>query len=270
MTGKSNKHSDCEVVGSGVNRIVHAQPTDLEALWPDLAVHFGSATHEEVLEQWTSATLVRNPYLRVLSAYDQRRGPAATRRWGRIGRFEEYMRWLAHHANWHRDETLTHFRPATRYTHWPDGKQAVRHIFKLEQVESAQPTLLGLSRGGQTSDSERPEGRVGELLIHNNVRATGSFVPHLMNGHSSSSQYNLSATPRLMLCRAATGCEARELPLLLMHTEHTPETVAIVNLLYRRDFRLLNYTLLHVNASIGAQDVKENASSVFGKNGQHA
>jgi hypothetical protein len=44
-------------------------------------------------------------------------------------------------------ETATHFIPASRYTHWADDKQAVSHIFKMEQMDTAQPAIYELATG---------------------------------------------------------------------------------------------------------------------------
>ena len=47
------------------------------------------------------------------------------------------MAWLERNLRngtlaWWHDPTITHFRPATMFTHWPDGKQAVTKILKVE------------------------------------------------------------------------------------------------------------------------------------------
>ena len=50
--------------------------------------------------------------------------------------FVPFMRWLDEQLRsgrlaWCCDPVLTHFLPATRFTHWPTGLRAVTHVLSL-------------------------------------------------------------------------------------------------------------------------------------------
>lgn len=137
---------------------------------------------------------------------------------------------------WCCDPTITHFRPLTMYTHWPDDSPAIKYVAKLETMDE---------------DLQK----IGKLLFNQ------SFA--------SDKRARVGGDPkRRFLCPAPTGCIVTDLNKLLAvflskkyHSQHrrlatlnqlpiahTPETLQIVNDLYYRDFQLLNYSMLPGNA----------------------
>ena len=126
--------------------------------------------------------------------------------------FPEYMIWLERNLKngtlaWWHDPTITHFRPATMFTHWPDGKQAVTKILKIEDnLDAALASTLaefGLGRRRRL----QPLGR------------------------------NAKSSKRGAFC----GPDRCDACALLAETRHTPATIRIVDRLYARDFELLGY-----------------------------
>ena len=108
-------------------------------------------------------------------------------------------------AWWH-DPTITHFRPATMFTHWPDGKQAVTKILKIEDnLDAALASTL--AEFGLGRRRLQPLGR------------------------------NAKSSKRGALC----GPDRCDACALLAETRHTPATIRIVDRLYARDFELLGY-----------------------------
>lgn len=197
----------------------------------------------EVLESLPSApsfTFVRNPYLRVLSAFNQRVQGGYDGIWGSDypRRFAEFMEELfrglrAGDVAWMTDGSLTHFRPATLYTHWPDHTP-VRNMRwgKLEALGEDWPSIFA----SLAADVEaRGDAGTARML------RTSPF-----DSAASLGWVNRRGDRERTLCSDATGCAAHELDDLLRQTEHTARTVAIVNELYAADFALLNYTKLEL------------------------
>ena len=186
---------------------------------------------------WSSFAVVRNPYTRVLAAFEQRSNPFYDQQWpcnsSKCGHrkhpdtFVEFMRWLSDNLarkklSWCCDPTIVHFRPASMYTHWDhnlrEPTRLVNFVIKLETLnEDLHQVLDRLFSGGpvrNASDEHANEGR--------------------------------SHKARSRLCRDKLGCRRSELRLLLKSTLHTPETVKIVNHLYAADFYLHDYKMLQV------------------------
>ena len=168
---------------------------------------------------WRSAAIVRSPYLRVLSAFDQRSKPIYTSIWGRVPTtFEALMRWLdegirSRELAWCCSPTITHFLPSTHFTHWRNGSAAISNVFKTEEMLAAQRSILQLLG---------VDGRNATAAEHENRNKQGS-------------------QERVALCKHAHGCDASELGALLKTTPHTVETLRIVERLYRQDFDRLGY-----------------------------
>jgi len=188
----------------------------------DTGVSHQTMSVADVQLSWRSATVVRSPYLRVLSAYDQRTNfTIYTKIWGPApSPFDAYMRWLdeglrSRSLAWCCDPTITHFLPSTRFTHWPDGSKAITDVFKTEEMAKAQRGIL-------------------EILGVNGTAGALGPSEHA-NGHRAGS------SKRAALCQHPYGCDASELGLLLNTTAHTVETLRIVERLYRRDFEWLGY-----------------------------
>jgi hypothetical protein len=79
---------------------------------------------------------------------------------------------------------------------------------------------------------------------------------------AGSGRANLSSSnARDHLCRAAHGCEQEELTLLLEHTQHTIESIQLVNVIYRRDFELLGYRQLLASTSSERGEPHEGSGS---------
>ena len=175
----------------------------------------------DVINEFESFTLVRNPYLRVLGAFDQRSEGMNLNRWGPFpDDFVTAMHYIEdgmknRTLHWMGSPTITHFRPASLYTHWENNLPALRHVFKLEDLEP------GLS----------------EFLkkIFNLTEA-----PKMIMDNTKDESKN-----RKGLCNNPLGCVGKDdLDALLTQTAHTMESLEIVNRLYRRDFELLGYNML--------------------------
>ena len=165
---------------------------------------------------------IRNPYMRVLSAFDQRRMPGY-RVWGDDypKEFEPFMQWLEtglqdtpHSLAWCCTPTITHFRPSTMFTHWPDKTPVSQmEVIKFEEMAERLPMFL-----------KKMNITVSDIPFNNKKGQTGI---------------------RANICSRPSGCsDLGDLELLLSMTPHTNETIRIVNKIYARDFELLGYSKL--------------------------
>eukprot|EP00546_Thalassionema_frauenfeldii_P013334 CAMPEP_0178909028 /NCGR_PEP_ID=MMETSP0786-20121207/8261_1 /TAXON_ID=186022 /ORGANISM="Thalassionema frauenfeldii, Strain CCMP 1798" /LENGTH=225 /DNA_ID=CAMNT_0020581017 /DNA_START=218 /DNA_END=892 /DNA_ORIENTATION=+ len=161
----------------------------------------------DVVNNWHSFTVVRNPYLRVLGSYDQRMWPMYNKFWPndypKPPSFLSYLRWLDGEISsgrmaWEKNPTLTHFRPCNMYTHDGNGTQIIGTILKLESINEDLPQFLSNHFHG-------PE------IMHPSMRRE--------NGR------NLGSEKRASLCNGVGGCEETELQVLLNQTRHTEETI---------------------------------------------
>ena len=207
-----------------------------------------AVTVDELLTTWTGMAVVRNPYMRVLAAFEQRNGPFYDKAtvWGKDHptEFAPFMRWLRSELHerrlaWCCSPTITHFRPASRYTHWPDGTRALELVAKQEDMPGAVDAML---QQGLRLKANAPAAAHAEALLRNSsaAYAKGERQEPEAGRVSGGTQ----ARQRHALCRGVRGCEQHERDALLNTTAHTLETLRIVNQLYRRDFEWLNYTML--------------------------
>lgn len=186
-----------------------------------------------------SFTFVRNPYLRVLSAFQQRLQGGYDNIWGDDypRSFPPFMEHLhrgirSGSVAWMTDGSLTHFRPATLYTHWPDHTP-IRNMRwgKLENFgEDWEATFGALS-----ADVEPRDADTARLLRASPFDSAASLGWLNKRGDRDSA-----------LCGGVSGCDPHELGELIRQTEHTTRTVEIVNELYAHDFALHNYTKLQL------------------------
>jgi len=216
----------------------HTTPSEVERFATrDRDADFRAIDVEGVQRRYRSFSSVRHPYTRVLASFDQRTTtellgkpgvedqlpgydrfwpcePPACRHAPHPTTFGAYLEWLdANLANgtlaWWHDPTITHFRPATMFTHWPDGSRAVTHVAKFERLEEDLRRIfprLGLEVG---------------VLPRENVKSS----PRESRG-------------RLCGPKHCDPCA------LLTQTRHTAATIRIVNRVYKRDFELLGYAML--------------------------
>ena len=275
---------------------MHASPLDLEQ-WSERGLLFPFSDWHQDLDRspwrlpvadmqgkWDSFAVVRCPYMRILSAFEQRIADSVgtyAAAWGCLGHrdratrrrrhrprrrsgsgggdggggssgqtnsdeqrnnsdehddnsprgscprigFVTFMRWLERGLeegthSWCCEPSLVHFRPASRYTHWLDGRRAVTRVIKLESLPQSMPELISTVM----RRFHPPDGQPIQLW-RAHVRAEAPAA-------------------RSQLCQSALGCEQHEMGEILSRTAHTIETMQIVNRLYRRDFELHNYTML--------------------------
>lgn len=192
---------------------------------------------------WASFAAVRCPYMRVLSAYEQRvsRGVGYESVFDGCSSssnareddphactvpqpgFEHFLRWLEVRlatSSWEAEPRLVHFRPMTDYTHAlsPSRLPALSRMLKVEALRETLPRV------------------VDELLAPRFARDTTWTLDHKHAGSAGA-----GGDARRRLCQRARGCTDDELPMLLRETAHTAATIAITNRLYARDFELLDY-----------------------------
>mmetsp|Transcript_10476 Transcript_10476/g.10549 ORF Transcript_10476/g.10549 Transcript_10476/m.10549 type:complete len:221 (-) Transcript_10476:30-692(-) len=142
------------------------------------------------------------------------------------------MRWLdegieAGEFAWCCSPTLTHLRPAAVYTHWPDESKAIQSIIKLEEIEAEgylENFLLEL-----TKESGDKVQRALQRYLRNNDK------PKVLN---------VRRVNQTKFCQSPRGCLDGERTALIEHTNHTNETIAIINRLYSCDFELHGYNKL--------------------------
>eukprot|EP00927_Polykrikos_kofoidii_P064110 TRINITY_DN59155_c0_g1_i1.p1 TRINITY_DN59155_c0_g1~~TRINITY_DN59155_c0_g1_i1.p1 ORF type:complete len:276 (+),score=16.62 TRINITY_DN59155_c0_g1_i1:197-1024(+) len=181
-----------------------------------------------------SFAFVRNPYIRVLSAYDEilasnftaRELSEVARQFGLThfgvdrGSFVTFMEWLwsLHNGSdiWH-VTLFAHFRPATLYTHWPNGSLAITSYGRFETFKSDLRALSSYLLPSLVSAADGRRGSIPRLLDRGAGRGRAS------------------------LCQDANGCFASEFDDVVQRTWHTKRTLQIVNLLYHRDFTFLGY-----------------------------
>lgn len=200
----------------------------------------------ESLPRAPSFTFVRNPYLRVLSAFQQRMQGGYDGIWGSNypRQFDEFMEHLdrgirAGSVAWATDGSLTHFRPATLYTHWPDHTP-IRNMRwgKLERLGDDWESIF--------------DGLAADAAARGDAETARALRRSPFDSAASLGWVNRRGDRDRTLCSDATGCGADELAELIRQTEHTPRTVAIVNELYAHDFTLLNYTKLELPVAGGS------------------
>ena len=115
---------------------------------------------------------------------------------------------------WCCSPTITHFRPAHMYSHWPDGSPVSKTTFiKMESLEKELSTFL----------DQYGFNRTDQLLPHKGSKGN-------------------STKTRSSICSSPLGCsDMKDVHNLLEQTPHTEKTIEIVNRLYSQDFELHGY-----------------------------
>lgn len=205
----------------------------------------GGQNPSEVVKEWKSFTVVRNPYLRVLGAYHQRMRGDYDEVWGRDypepSSFPIFMTWMEQqlksgNMTWEDTPSITHFRPSSMFTHGDasasnDGgrKQIIQTILKLESIKEEFPKFLIHHFYGPEAWKES---------IRHNRPNTNNPPPGKIKS-------------RRKLCDSGNACDENDLEYLL-GTEHTEETIRITNRLYKSDFVLFGYPMLLIDGHVSA------------------
>ena len=183
-------------------------------------------------------TVVRGPYIRVLSAYMWRVCTNAHyfRNSYRVRdlsiHFEHFITQLHQNitegrVSWS-SPLITHFQPATRYTHWEGDAFGSKWL----RMETLSEDWLALQQ--EFWPGRMPVSLNESVLYSREKRLSKQTIETRPNGSAT------AGTPELCTSRAL-GCREDELEELLRRTAHTPATVALVGELYARDFALLPY-----------------------------
>jgi hypothetical protein len=167
----------------------------------------------QMLQEWHTFAVVRNPYLRVLGAFEQRKRYDSA--WGkRPNDFVKFMKWMDKNLadatfSWCYSPTITHFRPSHLFTHWPNGSQIMTTVLKQEQLNTElEPFLRGVFLANINGTNRR---HYDTTLAHNNGTK------------------NSGSNDRQVLCSHPKGCLDDDWAILLNKTFHTNETIGIVN-----------------------------------------
>ena len=143
------------------------------------------------LKTWKTIAIVRNPYQRVLSAYEQRISSARiSTQWRRMpsGGFVGYMRWLRkltrnNNHVWYQDKTIIHFRPGVLYTHDSNLKLVVDWVFRLEDPNTT-IRVVSILLGRYPSHVANARSIIKNARTHNcNHTHESISFQHLYFGH---------------------------------------------------------------------------------------
>jgi hypothetical protein len=188
-----------------------------------------SSSSSSSSERYFSFCFVRNPYTRVLSAYEQRIVPWYAKWYGAAPRpFAAYMRELQRLVlkhGWEKDPSVVHFVPACHFSHdMPKSeRQVVDFVGRLERYDA---------------DMHEAMLRCGVRRRPGTVGGGGAGAGAGARAEAAGGGAGAAVQKMEVVNAKAGASKPRGL------AAHTPETIAIVNRLYADDFRLLGYEMV--------------------------